>query len=296
MGVLNPPAELLGRQNAIVSGRARSRGHFVPPYAGPLSIKTVLDGEAIWRTQEATFRVEPSQILILNGGHQYTLTIEPSELTETLCAFFKDGFVEDIRRNLVEPDIGILDDPDKPQTRALFVETLRPALPRVRGDLLRLRAAIPADGAGMLKSDEIFGRLASEMLQSEADLRGRAASVPAARPSTRSELMRRLLRARDFIEAELCETLELERIARAACLSPYHCHRLFVSFFRETPLSYVTRRRLERAQALLARGMPVTDVCVGVGFTSVGSFSNLFRRHFGIPPSAYGRHEKSKAR
>jgi AraC family transcriptional regulator len=94
---------------------------------------------------------------------------------------------------------------------------------------------------------------------------------------------------RDFLHAQSAGSVTLQEAARAAHLSPYHFHRSFTLAFHETPHSYLTRVRLERAQTLLTRGLPVTEVCGAVGFESLGSFSALFRKRFGVPPSQFSK-------
>ena len=89
---------------------------------------------------------------------------------------------------------------------------------------------------------------------------------------------------------QAANSVTLQDAAREAHLSPYHFHRSFTLVFNETPHSYLTRLRLERAQTLLIKGLPVTEVCGAVGFESLGSFSALFRRRFGVPPSKWRRH------
>lgn len=98
----------------------------------------------------------------------------------------------------------------------------------------------------------------------------------------------RLCRARDRLR-ETGEThLSISALAKEAKLSPHHFIRLFQAVFGETPHQFRIRARLERAKVLLAGGsMSVTEVCMEVGFTSLGSFSDLFARRVGAPPSAY---------
>jgi AraC-like DNA-binding protein len=132
--------------------------------------------------------------------------------------------------------------------------------------------------------------LASWMLQKESGMRRAAGRLLALRPATRAENLRRLLRARDYMESSLGEPLTLEEIARESCLSPYHFHRLFRRLFGETPHAYVRRRRLERARDLLIRGrLTVTEICFETGFRSPGSFGNLFRSRYGIAPLQFRR-------
>ncbi len=100
----------------------------------------------------------------------------------------------------------------------------------------------------------------------------------------------RLRRARAFIDARHGDALDLEAIARAACLSRFHFLRLFRQAYGETPHRYLQRRRIEAARELLAStDLSVTEVCLEVGFESLGSFSSLFAREVGLAPMHYRR-------
>ena len=106
----------------------------------------------------------------------------------------------------------------------------------------------------------------------------------------RHEGFRRLCLARERLQACDDPAPSVEAIAREAGLSPFHFIRQFEAVFGVTPHQYRIQARLERAKRLLAaRRLSVTDVCMEVGFTSLGSFSALFARRFGEPPSAYRR-------
>jgi AraC-like DNA-binding protein len=76
-------------------------------------------------------------------------------------------------------------------------------------------------------------------------------------------------------------------MARHALMSPGHFSRAFRAAYGETPYSYLMTRRVERAMALLRAGMSVTDACMEVGCTSLGSFSSRFTELVGMTPSAY---------
>ncbi|MCX2970208.1 MULTISPECIES: helix-turn-helix transcriptional regulator [Streptomyces] len=97
-----------------------------------------------------------------------------------------------------------------------------------------------------------------------------------------------LRRARDLINRDYAEPLDVPALARAAHMSPGHFSRSFRAAFGETPYSYLMTRRIERAKALLRRGdLSVTEVCCAVGCTSLGSFSTRFTALVGESPSAY---------
>jgi AraC-like DNA-binding protein len=97
-----------------------------------------------------------------------------------------------------------------------------------------------------------------------------------------------LRRARDLIDREYAEPLDVPAMARAALMSPAHFSRKFRATYGETPYSYLMTRRIERAKSLLRRGdMSVTDVCMAVGCTSLGSFSSRFTELVGETPTEY---------
>jgi transcriptional regulator GlxA family with amidase domain len=97
-----------------------------------------------------------------------------------------------------------------------------------------------------------------------------------------------LRRARDRVDRDFAEPLDVPALAAGALMSVGHFSRLFREAFGETPYSHLMTRRIERAKELLRRGeLSVTDVCTAVGCTSLGSFSSRFTELVGETPSAY---------
>lgn len=97
-----------------------------------------------------------------------------------------------------------------------------------------------------------------------------------------------LRRARDLIDREYARPLDVPEMARRALMSPAHFSRRFRAAYGETPYSYLMTRRIERAQDLLRQGeLSVTEVCLAVGATSLGSFSSRFTEIVGMTPSAF---------
>jgi transcriptional regulator GlxA family with amidase domain len=102
------------------------------------------------------------------------------------------------------------------------------------------------------------------------------------------QINRRMLRARDAMDRTYAEPLDVPSLARIACVSESHFIRTFHAVFGETPHRYLQRRRVERAMSLLREtDRSLTDICLDVGFTSLGTFSRTFRDIVGEPPSAY---------
>jgi AraC-like DNA-binding protein len=104
----------------------------------------------------------------------------------------------------------------------------------------------------------------------------------------------RLCRARDRLRESEEAAMSVRAVAREAGLSPYHFIRLFERLFGETPHQYRINARLDRARALLASSdWSVTEICMELGCSSMGSFSDLFARRVGVPPSVYRRQMRS---
>jgi AraC-like DNA-binding protein len=103
-----------------------------------------------------------------------------------------------------------------------------------------------------------------------------------------------LRRARDLIDRDHALPLDVPAIASAASMSPAHFSRKFRAAYGETPYTYLMTRRIERAKALLRQGSSVTDACVAVGCTSLGSFSSRFTEIVGETPSQYRARDHSE--
>jgi AraC-like DNA-binding protein len=98
----------------------------------------------------------------------------------------------------------------------------------------------------------------------------------------------RLRRARDRMDRDYAQPLDVAALARTAHMSAGYFSRRFRAAYGESPYGYLMTRRIERAKALLRRGdLSVTDVCFAVGCTSLGSFSTRFTELVGESPSAY---------
>lgn len=280
---------MLGRVNAVVGGRARRYEAANVP--GLLSIKCVIDGVATWETASGRYEIGPAGWLVLNDGEEYTITIDSLRPVETFCLFFRRGFVEDAQRAMTTSSAALLDaaPPDGPVE---FAERLQSG-GAVREAILCARERRGDDFA----LDAALHRIAEELVRAREALATRMARLPSLRSNTREEIVRRLDRAVALIHGNLDAPLSIAAMASAACLSPFHFHRLFTCYFGETPHRYVTRLRLERAAALL-RGSEreVAEVANACGFASAASFTSLFARRFGAPPARFRKNGEAADR
>jgi hypothetical protein len=110
-GVLpvNPPGDRLGRENAVLSGRGTQ--YFVPDFEGCLSVKSVVNGNAVWEAENRRFNLNEDCWLILNDRQHYSITIDSFTPVTTFCLFLERGFVEDIYRACATSCDQLLDSP-----------------------------------------------------------------------------------------------------------------------------------------------------------------------------------------
>lgn len=281
---LFPNHAAFGTDNLVL--HAKGTRHVVTDFPGPLSIKSVIRGEVGWVVDGRDIVVDTRSFLVLGDGQKYSMNVDAPRPIETCCAFFRRGFVEKITQDMTSPLQASIDEPQRQAPPLEFLSRLH-ADPK--GRILPALWSLAARCSEQLQPssfEEDFLVLSAELMKLYREITVEIARVPAAKASTREELFRRLQLAREYIHSKVDQQVSLEEVARESCLSRYHLHRSFTRVFRRTPHAYLTALRLEKAQSLLQAGRTVTDVCMDVGFSSVSSFSRLFRSHFGSSPSS----------
>jgi AraC family transcriptional regulator len=274
---INPPAHQFGRVNAILN--ARGTRHHESEFTGPLSIKSVVRGSATWETRDGRYELVPGSVLLLNDGEEYSITVDALQPVETFCIFFERGFVEDAFRATTTRSAELLDAPDRVSAIS-FYERLHFGSPLV-DEVMRVFGGV----MHTTPLSESFYALALQLVRTRGDVDARVAKLPSVRATTRDELARRLEIATSYLHANCTRGVTVAEAARAACLSPFHFHRLFTRFHGVTPHRYLNRLRLERARAQLRHSdCNVLDVAVDCGFESLGSFAALYKRTFGVTP------------
>jgi AraC-like DNA-binding protein len=210
---------------------------------------------------------------------------------ESFCVFFGPRLARGVLRDLTAVPERLLDDPWRPGEAVQVVErtyphddVISPALRLLHG---RMSQGPPVEEGSL---GEALHDLLARLIRAQGMLRGEVAALSAVRAATREEIYRRVALARDYARALFDQAVTLDDMARVACLSPNHLLRCFKEAFGQTPHQFLIDTRLQRAQELLAcTDLPVTEVCLAVGFHSLGSFSWLFRRRTGLSPQDYRR-------
>jgi AraC family transcriptional regulator len=282
---INPPIETFGLRNAVLTGT--SRRYFVPDFAGPLSLKATLQGTSTWKVDERECRVSESTYLLVNAGQPYTIMYDEPDDVTTFVLLFKHSYLEEIVAAMRLPQQLLLDDPFRAERIDVPIR-----LHAGQSDVLRRLRLFANELAQVSLPPELwdlrFYELGIALVNEMSSSTPHASDIPATKKSTRAELLRRVSIGRDFLVSMCEKAVTVEDAARAACISTFHFHRVFVQAFGVSPHLFLRSFRMQRAAHMLQfNDEPVAEIAHKVGFQSATSFSGAFRKQYGIGPNLF---------
>ncbi|HRI61063.1 MAG TPA: helix-turn-helix transcriptional regulator [Saprospiraceae bacterium] len=256
-------------------------------FRSPFSIKFCLEDAIRYVIGNQSTVVPPGGFFIANDGLEMEcLPNNPG--VKALIVFFTNDLIFDVNRNCLLEDKTLLDSPDSIAGPVDFFEHVY-RQPHILSHQLRSLAqqmAVHNEPDHNLAPD-VFYSLAENLFSLQWDTSRQIAQVNARSASTREELFRRVLHAKEWMHDHWNSELRLEQISHAACMSPYHFHRSFREAFGQSPMKWLCQLKLQKAKKMLETGgMSVTQVAFDCGYTDVFSFSKAFKRELGVSPSA----------
>jgi len=253
--------------------------------AGLLSIKTFRLGQAFYDIGGGKFRLDDSRWLILNHGQEYT--IEVNEKVESFCIFFDPTLAQSTWHTMTHKTETLLADPFHLDSAVpQFFQKTYPNDLVVTPLMDHLRESHTVWDRAWL--EERLFQLMQALFRVYDKTLSEVEQIQFVRAATRHELYDRLHLAREYIDAMYTQPILLRQIAEVAAMSPIHLLRTFKQLFNQTPHQYLIDVRLNHAKTLLTTtDTPITQICADVGFESLGSFSWLFSRRFGVSPRTY---------
>ena len=235
--------------------------------------------EQYWMKRGGKFSINPAGALTLAAGARYDYAAGRDHA-------FYSNMITFPRWMTKAASLPLLDDGEN-DTRRLSTRMLRPdaVTETLMNEIIaKCRRGYSKSEWFIEKTALLYGRL----LDAEYDAEKASGNIDAAKPATQKELARRINRAQQFMLQSYRDMgLDLERIAKEACLSPFHLIRVFKTLSGVTPIHYLTAVRLEAALRLLRETkMTATEIAALVGFGNRAAFSRAFSRHHGFAPSA----------
>lgn len=237
--------------------------------ASGLCVRFVGRGRESYRVNGKACRVEPGQIMISpqDAGAEIEIRRDDRAGTVGLCALIRNPF-EDLAWGF------------GPLVTSASASSLGPTMERSAKALWS--AARPKQEV----ASELVARLRSELPLIARSMLAQAASMEAAKPATRFEMVRRAHLAQAYLHAVPGRAVELAEVATAVGYSPFQLLRAFQHCFGDTPAAYHRKLRLNLALDEAARrSVPVGTVCDEFGFAGASSFSHAYRRAFGHAPT-----------
>ncbi len=272
---------LVGK-NIFASGLLRPG---TQPFVSPLSLRYSLQDAYKVRTDLGHYTISPTTLVVLNEGRGGEIAVDSNAAPRAVTLVFEQKYLSDIARSFGAPLTASLE-MDRDGIVLHFPECVQHDTAFEIGPKLRSLSAACLRGDSFGSIADKFRAVSECVVLVYSAASRQIESIDSVRPGTRAELYRRIQRAYICIQDSYNEELCLEKIARVACMSPHHFHRVFSQVYGITPLRALADRRMQMAHRLLeTTDTPVSAICRAVGYHSAPTFSNLFRAKFGLPPS-----------
>jgi AraC family transcriptional regulator len=236
---------------------------------GPPSVRAVWHGAENYLIGRRTLCVDEDSYLVINGGREYSVVCQRRDPAESLTIFFSS----ETRRAFETRSCD----------REFFAEHLRPHDDVVTPYLLEV---LDACRRGETDSDwyaEQIQNLYAHLVAGDDELHGKAAAFAPASLPTRTELLRRVMTATDYVNSNYMTAVSLDDIASAAHLSKYHLARLFRTLHGVSPAAYLRMKRIRAAERLIERSnADLSEIAERSGFGSRWSMFRELRRRRGM--------------
>ncbi|HMS63795.1 MAG TPA: AraC family transcriptional regulator [Ignavibacteria bacterium] len=263
----------------FVSGKCE-----IDKHVSPLSIKCSMKGSENFKTSFGNYCVTPGSYFIMNEGLECESVIH--EESESFSLYFDTEFASNVFKSLINSGDKIIDYSYFPKNLPFnFFEKLYPNNNILSPLIMKLHLASKVNYDDSNWINEHFYFILEKLLIIHKNLYEEISKLPPVKLSTKIEIYKRICRAKEFMDSCYAKPINLESISKEACLSQFHFLRLFKSIYKKTPHQYLTGKRLGKAFNLLSEtDKSITDICFETGYESMGSFSTLVKKNFGLSP------------
>jgi len=256
---------------------------------GKYSINVTFNGAADFRLGKRELRLHPENFIFLNSNTDYSSRIDSATKVNTLSIFFDPYFVRDFEHSR-KGEKFLLDSPlDYKYESPVFVESIYPLQGELKDNLINLGSLVNSNSTNqLLLNDCLHNCLLNYYSIYNSEVVNRTASLKFHNHITKSEILRRLSIAKDYIISNYNKNIRLDDIAQMACLSVNHLLRTFKQAYQQSPHQFLTTIRLQQAKYYLKNtDYPVSEIVDMVGFECPSSFIRLFRSSFKVTPGQY---------
>jgi AraC family transcriptional regulator len=261
-----------------------------PEHNSSFALLSVLSGNGLFGLNGRKESIRQEQFLVVNSNSRLSIRIT-EEKTDPALLYFKTNLPKVVAASLSQSQENLLDDPSTEKDIVDF--SLLEKTHRMDGSIrnklfLLLELGGSSSSFATLKADIIVRSILEELIIKNNLSNVEALNLLVQKKSTRIELYKRLYAAKEWIDDSYHQPIELNDMARIACMNSQHFLRTFKQLFQTTPHQYLISVRLENAKKLLGNSSDtIQTICMNCGMESLSSFSWLFKRRFGVSPGSF---------
>ncbi|TRX58665.1 helix-turn-helix transcriptional regulator [Fulvivirga sp. M361] len=242
-------------------------------------------------TPGASSRFGKNQYMVLNPGTDWELIGSQNERMDILSFILPEEITSKFYFGFDASEIQLLDSPfDHKSSSSFFVENIYNANYSVLGTLLQeIFSRSNSEEYHYSDPNEIVFELLDKLFTDQLEGLKKINSIKGKKKSTKKEVFKRLLIARDYIHDNFeSHMICIQELSMACGLSEYHLYDSFKLIFQKTPHQYINQLRMQKAKEYCVLGkMSISDISGRLLFTDLASFSKLFKKTYGVPPSKF---------
>jgi AraC family transcriptional regulator len=282
------------KENNVII-KADSANISFPEHWGPLSIKWCSGGKENYVVGSRFYSVQDSNFLVLNEGQYYSSYIYSDRKVASFTINFNRTIQNEVADSFFNSDAKNLDKLRANEKRELlFTEKLYGKSDLIMPLMNKLKKLSDDFTREYSRIEELLYRLLEKLVLMEQKLTAEVNKVDVLKPSTKSELYRRLHFVKDYLDSCYQNEIKLNDMARVANLNSAYLLRKFKNFFSITPRQYLIKKRMEIAAELLkTTDHSITEICGETGYADLTSFGKLFKQFYHISPEKYRMKEKN---
>jgi len=282
-------------QNIILNGKFSYL--YYPEHWTTLSLKFAFGGSEQYILGNMKYGVQDKTYLILNRDATYQSLINSDKPVESLTLNFTAKFVEDVFYSSFNSDKYLLDFPEvRDKYPVNFFQKLYVTDSVMSTYINNIRYVVNNKNCDTNMLNEILHGILEHTFRSQLSASKKADELKSVKRSTRIELFNRLNKAKDYIESNCHEPIDLDVLSKVSSLCPHHFLRKFKSYTGISPYQHLKQTRLTKAKTLLENtSLSVTEICQDCGYESLSSFSFLFKKTYNLSPENYRNLNRKKS-
>lgn len=257
---------------------------------GTLSVFSSNSGVGYYSAGGSKLAVGTDTFFISNEGQDYAIDIKQDTPVETFNIHFSTLMLRKLQPALLLKQEQLLDGQDKVADEFNFYNKLYWKDDVFRNTIGVLQRKAAEGELNDMMTDELLSALLEHLFVHQSGFKAKADALSVAKQATKTEVLKRLTLATDYIYEHYACAITLDELAATACLSKFHFLRLFKEVYGKTPYQYITGIKISKAAMLLATTvMSVNEIAWAVGYDDTSTFCRSFKRHQKYWPQSYRR-------